>query len=119
MLLTVIMMMVLLGAIGAALTATLGDQHAQVSLRQLERQALYAAQGGANWGRQRARDGACAGNTSLAIADTPVTVRCTVFTVSEDVDTYTIFHLVAEAQSGTYGDPTFVRRTVRERVIVR
>jgi type II secretory pathway pseudopilin PulG len=114
-LVTVVFVMIVLGLLAALLVESLDGQHAAGALAQQSRQAGFAAQSGIEWGRERALQAGICGTSQFSIADFTVTVTCTTVQVTEGAAIYDLYDIAVEARHGQYGNPDFVRRSLRGR----
>ncbi len=114
-LITAIFVMILLGLLASLLVENLGGQYTIAGFAQLKVQAGYAAASGIEWGRERAVQGGSCGSSQISIADFTVDVSCTTLQVTEGAAIYDLYDITANAQHGVYGNPDFIRRSLRGR----
>lgn len=112
-LLTVIFVMVVLGLLAALLAENLGGRYATGNFARLDRQAGYAARSGVEWGRSRALQAGVCGSAQISVDDFTVSVNCTTLQVTEGTAVYSMFDIDAVAVHAAYGDPDFIRRSMR------
>ena len=118
-LLSVIMIMVVLGAVAAWLAEAISGRYAAVALDRLSQQADHAAASGLEWARSRALQAGSCANTQLQFAGMTVDISCTTLQVNENGVLYAVFEIAADARHGSYGDADFVRRMRRARLAAR
>jgi MSHA biogenesis protein MshP len=116
-----IFLLTVLALLGAFAVRIGGAQQHTVDLSLLGARALSAAQAGIEWGAHRALvNGACPASTDLTLNEGSLngfrlTVTCAATAHTEGATPITIFIVTSFAQSGTYGQPDYVSRTVRAR----
>lgn len=120
---TALVLIVLLGLLGAYMATITGVQSLNTTLSNRTEQAWSAANSGAEWGiRQVLVNGNCSGfpNTLTITGGSgnsfSVTVSCNLSTVTEASETYNVYQLSSAASSGAPGDIGFVSRSVRVNV---
>lgn len=86
--------------------------------------AMQAAHSGAEWGAFVAlRDNACPGATSFTLGDAvlsdfTISVSCTESTHDESGTAITVFNILSEAETGTYGSLDYVQRGISASVSI-
>ena len=121
-LVSALFLIVVLSVLGGFLVNLVAVQHATPSMRIQSARADYAARAGLGWAVNRATGaGACPASTSFALAGGAfagftVTVRCSA-TLHDLSGTATPYYGIdVAAQSGTYGSPDFVARSLQAKV---
>ena len=110
-------LIVILGALGVvAVRLGNGQQHA-VTMGLVQARALASARAGIEWGAYRALNGSCAASSTLSLTEAAlngfsVVVACTSTTFTNGAATNNSYSILATATSGTYGQPSYVRRVV-------
>jgi MSHA biogenesis protein MshP len=110
-------LVVVLGALAlVAIRVGSGQQHT-VTMGLLQARALAAARAGVEWGAYRALNGSCAAGTTLNLTEAAlngfaVTVSCSSTAFANGAATSHSYVINANAISGIYGQPDYVRRVV-------
>lgn len=122
-LLSALVLIVVLSALGGYLVNLVAVQHATPALRVQAARADYAARSGMAWAvRKAVTTGSCAASTSFALSGGTlggytVTARCT--RLDHDIGgtaALPYFVIDVSAQSGTFGGPDFVSRSLQAKV---
>lgn len=121
-LITAIFLVVVLASLAFYLTSLTGTQHFTSMWSIQGSRALYAARSGAQWGAfQAVNGGGCNGTLSInagAGANFDVAVACTSDGPHDELGVETtVWTITSTAESGTYGGPGYVRRTVQTMVV--
>ena len=124
-----IFLLVVLGTLGAYMIAMGSVQQATPVFALQGAQAEKAARSGIDWALHRALQAGAVGATCGTAPATPttngfnlagpgfdgvrVTVQCTYTQHVQGPDTFNVFAIVATAEVGSFGDPSYVSRTLQ------
>lgn len=121
-LVSALVLIVVLSALGGYLVNMVAVQHATPALRVQAVRADYAARSGMAWAvRKAVTTGSCASTTTFDLSESAfsgfeVTARCT--RLDHDIGGTLLPYYVIDvsAQSGTFGGPDFVSRSLQAKV---
>lgn len=119
-LVSALFVLVVLALLGAAMVRMSGT-HSNTPVSALQgARAYHAARSGMEWGiHQALNDDTWCGNNipdfSLGSFDIQVTCQSTTFQEGGSTD-YTIYHIVSESRTGTFGEPGYSVRRMEARI---
>ena len=113
-----IFLVVILAVLGAVAVRLAGVQQQTTTLALLGARAYHAALSGLEWGAHQALVNGTCGSTTFALTESALTgfsvqVSCTSTGHAEGASTTTVYHIVAFARAGVYGEPDYVSRRVQ------
>lgn len=120
-LVSALFLIVILSVLGAFLVNIVAVQHATPAMRVQGSRADYAARSGMGWAVSRAIGAGACSNTSFSpggpgLQGFTVTVRCTSSLHDLDGASTPYYVIDVSAQSGTFGGPDFVARSLQAKV---
>lgn len=118
MLITVILVMLVIGMLGAWIMGSLARSQASSGVDIVQARVALAARSGIEWGRARAHAGHCAASSSIVLDGISVTVSCALWDTEEDGAPVRVALLGAEAVNGSWERTDYVRRTAAGRVVL-
>ena len=116
-LITTLFLLVVVSAMGAYMVTLSVTQHTSGALAAQMSRALYATYSGLEWTAYelRSNPGACPSVPSTFNAEGFLIslTACTRSLIVEAGDSYALYEVTVEASQGTFGDPSFVSRSLR------